>query len=146
MPRRFQIFAHRPRRQHNHSTARHSREDSLNKKPGDQPVDRRSGKDVRPEELRKLCDLIRMRHALDIEIWANRNVLSRDRKYIQEKMIKADAVLAKINHVIQSMDDRSRFRVSADFEKVQEIKRRFEEGGKRSWVQQPPWEENRRES
>ncbi|KAF2188026.1 hypothetical protein K469DRAFT_628283 [Zopfia rhizophila CBS 207.26] len=110
-------------------------------KPGDLPIYRAKGKKVTAEELRDLRDLIRTRYALDVEIWNLRHVKAFNRQKVHDKMRRADAALAKIERTVLSMDHIEFFEDPADYRKLQDIKVRVLEGGKRHWAVHPPWQE-----
>ena len=105
------------------------------------PPPRPKGRKVRPEELRELRELIRQRYALDLEIWGYRKVANNNRKFVQVKMERADAILDWIKLIISNMDRQDNFSNEEEYKKFEEIKRRIMESGKRSWVLHPPWEE-----
>ena len=105
------------------------------------PAVRTKGKPIPADELRSLGDLIRQRYALDVEIWTLRSVRARDRPLVMEKMRRADAALGKIRRIVVSFDNPKYFESPTDYKKLQEIKERIMEEGKRNWTQHPPWED-----
>ncbi|KAI9855253.1 MAG: hypothetical protein M1813_000486 [Trichoglossum hirsutum] len=107
--------------------------------PGDLPKFLEPGRKITPEEIRDLGNLLRKRYELDVEIWGLRHVRPRDRPIVEEKMRKSDAILQKIRRTIDSWDRPDIFQSWGDWAKLQEIKRRIEEDGKRHWASNPPW-------
>src|SRR4051812_49104065 len=88
---------------------------------GDEVKVRRPGQKVEPKELRELCELIRRRYSLDVEIWSLRKTRLRDRKIVEDKMHKAQATLRKINRILDSWDNDNAFTNAGDRAKFQEI-------------------------
>src|SRR5690349_9234527 len=86
---------------------------------------------VRAEEVRQLCDLVRLRFSLDQEIWSLRSVRPSNHDIVYEKMKYADATLEKIRRTIASWDRKDMFLTEEDWEVFQEIKSRIEMHGKR---------------
>jgi len=109
--------------------------------PGDIPKARSPNQRVTSEELRDLRELIRHRYALDVEIWNLRDAQRHDRNIIHDKIRKSKAALAKIIRVVESLDDRSYFSSDAEHAKLQQIKSRVMEEGKRDWEMHPPWQD-----
>jgi len=101
----------------------------------------RRGQQVTAKELRDLCELIRKRYSLDVEIWSLRKTKARDRKIVEDKMHKADATLRKINRILDSWDTEEAFPNAHDRAKLQEIRRRIKMAGKRDWAKQSPFDE-----
>lgn len=101
----------------------------------------RRGQQVTAKELRELCELIRKRYSLDVEIWSLRKTKPRDRKIVEEKMNRADAILRKINRILDSWDTEEAFPNVHDRAKLQEIRRRIKMDGKRDWAKQSPFDE-----
>lgn len=91
--------------------------------------------------MRNLRELIRRRYALDLEIWNKRKVRNRDRPKVEEMMVRADALLAQIRATVDSMDSREYFTTDDDYKKFKQIKIRIMAGGKRTWENNPPWNE-----
>ena len=106
---------------------------------GDRPRPRHKGQKVEPRELRELCELIRKRYSLDVEIWSLRKTRLRDRHIVQDKMRKAEATLRKIDRIVDSWDTEDAFSTEQDLEKFRQIKRRIKMGGKRDWENQSPF-------
>ncbi|KAF2267876.1 hypothetical protein CC78DRAFT_31450 [Lojkania enalia] len=110
-------------------------------KPGDIPISRAKGQKITPEEIRELRDLIRHRYALDVEIWSLRDVKTYQRDVVLDRMRKSDAALGKIRTTVMSWDRPEYFQSEREYQKLQEIRVRVLEGGKREWGRHPPWEE-----
>jgi hypothetical protein len=110
--------------------------------PGGQPGTRAPDVKIQPEDIRKLCDLIRARYALDIELWILRNALSCDRPLISQKCRRADAILRQIRQTVQAMDNEDFFGNKEEYEKFLQIKQRLEADGKRNWTKDPPWQDS----
>jgi hypothetical protein len=108
--------------------------------PGDQPTALSPGQKVSPSEVRELNDLIRKRYALDIDIWNKRRCRPRDRRHVQDKMLRADAVLDKISATVALWDNPAVWESTADWHRLKRIKQKLEEGGQRIWMNNPPWE------
>ena len=109
--------------------------------PGDIPKALMPGLKVQPEESRNLRELIRKRYELDVEIWGLRHVKKRDRHIVEDKMRRSDATLQKIFRTVCAWDSPNAFESQKDWAKLQEIKKRIEEGGKRFWAADPPWDD-----
>jgi hypothetical protein len=107
--------------------------------PADLPKHRIRGEKVKAEEIRELCELVRKRFSLDVEIWNLRYAKERDRNKVKEKIDKADAALAKIRRILASWDRRDLFESVEDWEVLQDIKGRIDLDGKRDWMTNPPW-------
>lgn len=107
---------------------------------GDAPKALMPGLKVQPEDIRNLCELIRQRYALDVEIWDLRHVKRRDRHLVEDKMRRSDAMLRKIYRTVCEWDNPKAFE-SEDWDKLQQIKIRIEEDGKRIWATNPPWDD-----
>jgi hypothetical protein len=108
---------------------------------GDRVKPRRKGQKVAPKELRELCELIRKRYSLDVEIWSLRKTRPRDRNIVLDKMHKAQATLKKINRILDSWDTAEAFTNEHDRAKFQEIRRRIKMDGKRDWDKESPFDE-----
>jgi hypothetical protein len=108
--------------------------------PGDQPASFSPGYKVSPAELRDLNELIRQRYTLDIEIWARRHCMPRDRPLVVERMIRADAALSKILGIVRAWDTLDVWESEADYLLLKNIRYRLEMvPGKRVWADNPPW-------
>jgi hypothetical protein len=92
-------------------------------------------------EVRHLNELIRKRYTLDVEIWSQRQCHERDRVYVETKMRRSDAALLKIMGIVKEYDRREVWKTEQEWLKLKEIKLRLEEGGKRLWAQNPPWDD-----
>ncbi|OQV06073.1 hypothetical protein CLAIMM_10705 [Cladophialophora immunda] len=103
---------------------------------------RHKGQKVTPEELRRLREMMRQRYALDLEIWSLRKVGRHNKGVVEDKMRRADALLAGIRAAVGAMDGRDYFHHEADYQKLKEVKARVMAGGKKDWVQNPPWNED----
>ncbi|OAP64494.1 hypothetical protein AYL99_00466 [Fonsecaea erecta] len=108
----------------------------------DRPPPRPRGQKVTPEELRRLRELMRQRYALDLEIWSLRKVGNYNKPIVEDKMRRADALLACIRATVASMDGRDYFHHEDDYRKLRDIKARVMKDGKKEWVQNPPWNED----
>ncbi|KAH0837642.1 hypothetical protein AYO21_09475 [Fonsecaea monophora] len=107
----------------------------------DRPTPRPKGQKVSPEELRRVREMMRQRYTLDLEIWGLRNVRNHNREIVEDKMRRADALLACIRATVTAMDGRDYFSRDDDYQKLREIKARVMVGG-RNWMQNPPWNED----
>ncbi|KAH0558445.1 hypothetical protein GP486_004891 [Trichoglossum hirsutum] len=106
---------------------------------GDVPKPVEPGRKITPEEVRDLGNLIRKRYELDVEIWGLRHVRPRDRPIVEDKMRRSDAILEKIRRTVDTWDRADVFESSGDWNKLQDIKMRIKEDGKRHWALNPPW-------
>lgn len=95
---------------------------------------------ITPENLRELRETIRLKYALDIEIWRQRDVKFFSRDKLKENIRKSEAALEKIRKTVADWDRREYFSTDLEHEKFREIKRRLMEGEKADWTQKPPWE------
>jgi hypothetical protein len=102
---------------------------------------RAHGQKVGSEEVRELCELIRKRYALDVDIWSLRDARSRDRDAVWVLIRRADAALAKIQRTLDSWDREDLFDSHQDWIKLQDIKKRMDAVGKRDWMNNPPWKD-----
>jgi hypothetical protein len=107
----------------------------------DIPKVRVQGEKVQSKEIRALCELIRKRYALDIDIWDLKDSRDRDRDEVWALIYKSDAALAKIKRTLDSWDRADVFDSERDWHRMQDIKRRINLEGKRDWVKHPPWED-----
>lgn len=96
---------------------------------------------VTAENIRELRELIRYRYTLDVEIWEKRNVKRFQQYLIKPKMTRADAALATIIATLENWNRQEFFKTREEYERFCEIKRRIDEGDKRNWTKNPPWEE-----
>lgn len=109
--------------------------------PGDQPTPIPLGQKVSAADIRDLNELIRKRYALDIEIWSRRDCKARDHKKVEDKMRRSDAALARIMSIVRSWDRPEVWESDADWQRLRTIRDRLEEeGGKRIWKNNPPWD------
>jgi hypothetical protein len=99
-----------------------------------------------PEAIQSLREIVRRKYELDMSIWADRKVRWPLRPEIEVKMEQADAAYLEILSVVRSWEEVG---VGKDgwqkheWELVRDIKERCEDDGKkRWWVGNPPWEEN----
>jgi hypothetical protein len=106
----------------------------------DVPKERVQGEKVQSKEIRALCELIRKRYALDIDIWDLKDSRDRDRDEVWALIYKSDAALAKVKRTLDSWDRPDLFDSERDWHRMQDIKRRINLEGKRDWVKHPPWE------
>jgi hypothetical protein len=95
---------------------------------------------VSPIEIRELYELIRVRYALDCRIWGLRDCYPLHRPFVEMMMRRADAALSQILGIVHQWDTGDAWEISADWERLKEIRRRIEDDGKRKWVGHPPWE------
>jgi len=107
----------------------------------DRPKQHFEGQKVGAEEVRDLCELIRKRYALDIDLWDLRQARERDREDVRKRIEKAEATLAKIRRTVEAWDRRDLFESDKDWRNFQNIKERIFLQGKRDWVADPPWSE-----
>lgn len=107
---------------------------------GDIPRPRHRGQRVEAKEVRELAELIRLRYTLDVDLWNLRYTKPRDRHIVQDKIRKADAVLAKIRGILDCWDAPEVFEEDGqDWSKLRDIKKRIGAEGKRNWAANPPW-------
>lgn len=95
-----------------------------------------------PETLRNLRELIRQKYELDVEIWDLRAVRKPDRWIVIEKMEKADAVLQEILTMVTAWEGTQQSWTGGEWERVQEIQDRLQVDNKRWWTGNPPWEDD----
>ncbi|KAL1595570.1 hypothetical protein SLS59_008208 [Nothophoma quercina] len=95
---------------------------------------------ITPEMLRELRETIRLRYALDIEIWRQRDAKPFARDRLKENMKRSEAALERIRKTLTAWDREEYFKTPQEHAKFQEIKRRLMEGEKANWTQKPPWE------
>lgn len=92
-----------------------------------------------PASLRALRDLIKARYQLDMYIWSKRRTRGANRDLIEEKMEKADAILAEINSRVDTWSQDERDWTPEEWNLAQSIKERIKASGKREWSGNPPW-------
>jgi len=109
--------------------------------PADLPKRRLRDEKVTAAEIRELCDLVRKRFSLDVDLWDLRHAKPRDREYIWDRIYQADAALHKIRRTLASWDRRDLFESKEDWETFNDIKRRINSDNKRDWIAHPPWSE-----
>ena len=101
-------------------------------------------KEASPETLRSLRELIRDKYRLDVEIWGLRGARKPDRWVVEQKMEKADAVMQEIMAMVGLWEDnRDESWDPAEWERVQDIRRRLQSGGIRIWADSLLWSEAR---
>ncbi|MCJ1344558.1 hypothetical protein MMC31_002761 [Peltigera leucophlebia] len=101
-------------------------------------------KEASPETLRSLRELIRLKYQLDVEIWGLRGARRPDRWLVEQKMEKADAVLEEIMTMVRVWEHNTDGSWdAAEWERVQDIRRRLQTGGIRIWADSPLWSEAR---
>jgi hypothetical protein len=110
--------------------------------PGDLPQNLVSGQAVPPAAIRELRELIQQRYELDLDIWDSRKCGVWDKKYVEAQMVKADAILLKIERILYSWTDPNLVWSPEDSDKFQEIQYRLLKKGKRRWTVNPPWGED----
>jgi hypothetical protein len=99
-------------------------------------------KQASPETLRTLRELIRNRYELDVKIWGLRGARRPDRPIVEDKMEKADAVMQEILEMVWLWGNNAdRTWIAEEWVKVQSIRKRLQEGGRREWAGHPPWDE-----
>ncbi|KAH7078750.1 hypothetical protein BKA63DRAFT_250499 [Paraphoma chrysanthemicola] len=102
-------------------------------------------KQASPETLRDLRELIRDRYELDVKIWGLRGARKPDHPIVQKKMEKSDAVMEEILHMVSLWGDNSDNSWNpVEWEKVNIIRKKLEDGGHRVWANDPPWADNER--
>jgi hypothetical protein len=94
-----------------------------------------------PEALRRVRDLIRTRHQLDMFIWSLRGVRGPDRPLVTEKMEKADAVLMEIYAMVETWEENERIWTAEEWKLAQKIKERILADGKKWWGSNYLWNE-----
>jgi hypothetical protein len=94
---------------------------------------------VSPNSLFRLRELIRVKYALDIEIWNLRGTRMKDRPFVEVKMERADAVLSEIITTVQAWEGTEKSWTEDEWEKAKELRRRILSGNKRRWLEHPPW-------
>ncbi|OAL55639.1 hypothetical protein IQ07DRAFT_173635 [Pyrenochaeta sp. DS3sAY3a] len=99
-----------------------------------------------PEAIQSLREMIRRKYELDMSIWADRKVRRPLRPEIEIKMEQADAAYMEILSVVRSWEEVGVGKGAwqkHEWELVMEVKARCEDDGdKRWWYGNPPWEEN----
>jgi hypothetical protein len=99
-----------------------------------------------PEAIQSLREIVRRKYELDMSIWADRKIRRPLRPEIEVKMEQADAAYLEILSVLRSWEDVGMGKSGwqrHEWELVMDIKERCEDdGSKRWWVGNPPWEEN----
>jgi hypothetical protein len=105
-----------------------------------QTAQAKKAKQVSPEKLRELRDLIRLRYELDVQIWNLRGVRKPDRPIVEEKMEKADSVLQAIEDTIRSWEDTRSSWTQEEWDKIGDVFHRITLQNKRWWTKNPPWE------
>lgn len=108
--------------------------------PGDQLAPLPPGYKLTPLEIRDLNELIRNRYTLDIDIWNKRNCKPRDRHIVEDIMRRSDATLLKIMMTVELWDRPDIWEVSSDWQRLQTIRRKLDEGNQKRWANNPPWE------
>jgi hypothetical protein len=100
-------------------------------------------KKMQPEELRELCELIKERHGLDLQLWSLKSARRADQHLVEIKMHKADAMLRKIETIVKTFDHREAFSSQEEYAKFLDIKRRVLMTGKRYWCRpgNAPWDD-----
>jgi len=106
---------------------------------GDWVKPRRKGQKVEPKELRELCELIRKRYSLDLDICSLQQTNIINRPVALDRAKKAEATLTKINRILDSWDTADAFAKEEDRAKFQEIRTRIKMNGKRDWTKHPPF-------
>ncbi|KAH7073279.1 hypothetical protein FB567DRAFT_537431 [Paraphoma chrysanthemicola] len=102
-------------------------------------------KQASSETLRDLRELIRDRYELDVKIWGLRGARKPDHPIVQKKMVKSDAVMEEILHMVSLWGDNSDNNWNpVEWEKVNIIRTKLEDGGHRVWANDPPWADNER--
>jgi len=102
-------------------------------------------KTTSPQAIRHLRDLVRMRYQLDTEIWALRGARRPDRPLVIEKMEKADAVMLEISTIVETWkisnedDTDEPTWTEKEWKLAEMVKERIFAEGKRSWGNNPPW-------
>lgn len=110
--------------------------------PGDMPARLPKGSCISPQDIRGLNDLIRQRYALDVEIWGLRGCRPRDRYIVEEKMRKSDVILLRILSTIERWDRPEVWSSVGDYNRFKSIQKRLKMGGgKRKWMDNPPWDD-----
>jgi hypothetical protein len=100
---------------------------------------------VTPTQVRELNELIRQRYALDNMIWGQRHCSPVSRPRVAEIGRRADATLREIISIVEAWDNPDVWDPqSGDWQRLREIKRKIEMGGKRIWADHPPWEEKKK--
>ncbi|MAD85019.1 MAG: hypothetical protein CL912_18830 [Deltaproteobacteria bacterium] len=96
---------------------------------------------ISPEALRELCDLIRTRYQLDVEIWGLKGTRGPNRPYVLTKMEKADEILTEVNTMVESWESNASLWTEEEWKVAQQIKQRIQLDGKKVWTGQGPWNE-----
>jgi len=107
--------------------------------PADIVPRRQKTRKVTAEEIRELRELVRQRYALDVRIWGLRDVLPATRPAVMRDMIKADALLVRIESLVKNMDKREYFENDRQYHMFSDIKNRIQASGKRNWSKNGPW-------
>lgn len=97
-------------------------------------------KEASPETLRVLRELIRNRYELDVGIWGLRSARRPDRWIVLDMMDKSDAIMQEIHAMIGAWgDNRDKAWSDEEWEKVESIRKRLQNGGYQTWADNPPW-------
>lgn len=97
---------------------------------------------ISTDTLRGLRDLIRTRYELDVDIWNLRKVRKPDRHIVEEKMVRADAILSEIFAIVRAWDGTEKSWTKSEWEQAKNIQKRILADGKRRWAGNPPWEDD----
>lgn len=103
------------------------------------PEIRPSAQPLTPESIRRLREIIRLRYALDTEIWSLREAKSYSRGYLNKNIMRSAAVMENIKQTLQDWVRREYFSTDLEHVKFQEIKRRLIGGHEANWLDKPPW-------
>ncbi|KAL2073565.1 hypothetical protein VTL71DRAFT_10891 [Oculimacula yallundae] len=95
---------------------------------------------ISPQALRELRDLIRTRYQLDVEIWGLRTARGPDRPIVLTKMEKADDILRDIQTRVGCWEENARLWKGDEWKVAQQIKERIFLDGKRLWDGDGPWD------
>jgi hypothetical protein len=121
-------------------------EHAANMKKAREEKHRQARRLTTPEAIQSLREIVRRKYELDMSIWADRKVRRPLRPEIEVKMEQADAAYMEILSIVRSWEEVGVGKVGwqkHEWELVREVRERCEDdGGKRWWVGNPPWEEN----
>jgi hypothetical protein len=106
--------------------------------PADAPPPRAKNQKVTAEEIRDLRELMRQKYSLDLQVWNLRHSHARDKKFLDEKMQKADAALVKIRQTVLSWNSPDFFETKADYQRFISIRGTVMRSTIRIWMKNPP--------
>jgi len=101
---------------------------------------------ISPDSLYALRELIRKRYELDVKIWNLKGVKKADRGIVENMMEKADAVMMEITNMVRAWEGTESSWTKREWGQAMEIQKRILSDGKRSWLGNPPWDDQEEDS